>query len=590
MKKELNLLLIFVLIFFDTFAQTPVSGGIYSNTTWNISESPYIVIDDVVVFNGVTLTIEPGVVIQFNDEKKLTIRGHLNAVGNESDTIMFTSSSENPTIGIWDGVEVELFNGGSALFDYCEFQYANYAVDIGWFGSGPGPVSISHSKFIYNERGTYGYANFTLYISDCLFENNNHAISSAYTYVENSKLVNNVYGSYLIGEISFHNCILCGHDIAMEVGGGPIENCLIFNNNIGIRSYGTLSNVDSNTIVYNDIGLEISFELGVFNTICHNFSYNVKNLNSFNVDISNNCWCSIDSAEIANTIYDGYDDASLGIMSFVPFLNCDSTAIPSSIFANCNIAVSSDTICLGEEVIFTASSENGGDNPLFEWFLNGELVGSNNSVFLYSAFEDGDEVFCILTSSENCLINNPATSNTITLTVNSLLEVNIIALPNDTVCTTEIVTLDAGIENATYYWSTGDTTQQLSVTNTSGPSGGLQSYWVIVSDTNNCQSTDSIDIYFDPCLNLQKNYNNIDLDVFPNPTTGEILIDIKGKITFAYISITDLSGNLIRKEIISSNNNYLYKIDLSSEKTGIYLISLKTIDGTVILIDKIIKL
>jgi len=272
MKKEITLLLIIIFLFGRAFPQTPVSGGIYSNTTWNINDSPYIVIDDVVVFNGATLTIEPGVVIQFDNEKMLTIRGHLDAVGNESDTVTFTSSSANPTIGIWEGVTVELYNGGSAQFDFCEFQYAYFAVDIGWFGSGPGPVSISHCRFLYNERGTYGYANFTLNITDCLFENNNQAISTSYTHVENSKFVNNVYGSYAIGSISFHNCIFCGHDVALYVGGGPVEDCLIYNNNTGIKSYGSLANINNNTIVYNDIGLEIVFELGVNNTICHNFN------------------------------------------------------------------------------------------------------------------------------------------------------------------------------------------------------------------------------------------------------------------------------------------------------------------------------
>lgn len=590
MKKELTSLLIIILSFSQAFPQTPVSGGIYSNTTWNINDSPYIVVDDVVVFNGATLTIEPGVVIQFDNEKMLTIRGHLGAVGNESDTVMFTSSSANPTIGIWEGVKVELFNGGSALFDFCEFQYAYFAVDIGWFGSGPGPVSISHSRFVYNDRGTYGYANFTLNITDCLFENNNQAISTGYTHVENSKFVNNVYGSYLIGSISFNNCIFCGHDVALYVGGGPVENCLIYNNNTGIKSYGSLSNINNNTIVYNDIGLEIVFELGVNNTICHNFTYNVKNLNTFNVDISNNCWCTNDSAEIATTIYDGYDDVSLGILDFIPFLSCDSTAIPSSLFVYCSITSSSDTICEGEEVVFIALSENSGNNPSYEWYLNESPAGTNDSVFVCASCENGDEVFCILSSSENCLINNPATSNTIALTVNSLPDVNIMASPDDTVCLQEIITLDAGIENASYFWSTGDTTQQITVANTSGPSGGFQSYWLTVYDANNCQAYDSIEVYFDPCLNLQENYKQIELDVFPNPSPGKYMVDIKGMIKGGYLSVTDLDGNLIMNKKISSNDGFLDLIDLTNELPGIYLILIKSEDGNIRRYHKIVKL
>jgi len=308
------------------------------------------------------------------------------------------------------------------------------------------------------------------------------------------------------------------------------------------------------------------------------------------VDISNNCWCTNDSAEIANTIYDGYDDVSLGILDFVPFLSCDSTAIPSSLFVNCSITASSDTICEGEEVVFIALSENGGNNPSYEWYLNGSPAGTNDSVFICSSCENGDEVYCILSSSENCLINNPATSETITITVNSPPFVNIIAQPNDTVCLQEIVTLDAGIENETYLWSNGDTTQQISVTNTSGPQGGLQSYWLFVSDSNSCQAIDSIDVYFDPCLSLLENYKQIKLDVFPNPSAGMFMVEIKGMIKGGYLSLTDIDGNLIMNKKISSNNDFLDLIDLTNELPGIYVVFIKTKDGKIRGYQKIVKL
>ena len=42
-------------------AQTTVSGGIYTYTTWTLANSPYLMTNNIVVFPGVTLTIEPGV-------------------------------------------------------------------------------------------------------------------------------------------------------------------------------------------------------------------------------------------------------------------------------------------------------------------------------------------------------------------------------------------------------------------------------------------------------------------------------------------------------------------------------------------------
>ena len=46
-------------------ADTPVSGLITINTTWDQAGNPYLVTGDIAVNNGVTLTIDPGVIIKF---------------------------------------------------------------------------------------------------------------------------------------------------------------------------------------------------------------------------------------------------------------------------------------------------------------------------------------------------------------------------------------------------------------------------------------------------------------------------------------------------------------------------------------------
>lgn len=65
-------------------SQTSVAGGIYQNTTCTLANSPYIVTGSIVVFQGNTLTIEPGVEIRIDNQTNTTIyietRGQLNAV------------------------------------------------------------------------------------------------------------------------------------------------------------------------------------------------------------------------------------------------------------------------------------------------------------------------------------------------------------------------------------------------------------------------------------------------------------------------------------------------------------------------------
>lgn len=80
-----------------------VGGPIDTDTTWTLAGSPYIVVSPVLVMEGVTLTIEPGVTIRFNSHKALQIDGELIAMGTSDNPIIFTSNlGGNP--GDWDYV------------------------------------------------------------------------------------------------------------------------------------------------------------------------------------------------------------------------------------------------------------------------------------------------------------------------------------------------------------------------------------------------------------------------------------------------------------------------------------------------------
>jgi len=81
-----------------------------------------------------------------------------------------------------------------------------------------------------------------------------------------------------------------------------------------------------------------------------------------------------------------------------------------------SIVASAYTSCPGNLVTFTATPTNGGSSPVYNWFVNGILIGTNSPAYSYTPVS-GDLVTCVMTSSAGCTTGNPASSNEITMTV-----------------------------------------------------------------------------------------------------------------------------------------------------------------------------
>ncbi|MBN1889247.1 MAG: carboxypeptidase regulatory-like domain-containing protein [Thermoflexales bacterium] len=87
-----------------------VGGTIVTPTTWTLANSPYTLTADVIVTRGVTLTIEPGVVVRGQSNSGLKVQGYLAAMGTPTQPITFTSSADSGPYQ-WQGL---LFDGGLA--------------------------------------------------------------------------------------------------------------------------------------------------------------------------------------------------------------------------------------------------------------------------------------------------------------------------------------------------------------------------------------------------------------------------------------------------------------------------------------------
>lgn len=136
-----------------------------------------------------------------------------------------------------------------------------------------------------------------------------------------------------------------------------------------------------------------------------------------------------------------YSDNSLANNNIITCVMASNASCASPLTANSNsiaitlnnavtpsVTISIDypnTICEGKRVTFTAQPVNGGANPSYQWKRNGNVVGTNNAVYSDITLANNDVIVCKMTSSEACAIANPATSNSITMSVNSCVEISV---------------------------------------------------------------------------------------------------------------------------------------------------------------------
>ena len=88
------------------FADTEVRGTISQNTQWTADKSPYLATGSVIVKQGVTLTVDPGVTVKFNPNTALQVDGTLVARGTEDLPITFTAAQDQKP-GSWGYISFE---------------------------------------------------------------------------------------------------------------------------------------------------------------------------------------------------------------------------------------------------------------------------------------------------------------------------------------------------------------------------------------------------------------------------------------------------------------------------------------------------
>jgi len=137
-----------------------------------------------------------------------------------------------------------------------------------------------------------------------------------------------------------------------------------------------------------------------------------------------------------------------------------------------------------------------------------------------------------------------------------------------TLCDNGSITLNAGTGYDTYLWSTGATTQTITV-DTTGIGIGTFPYSVTVT-LGTCSSNGNINITFTNCVGIIENSGNISVNIFPNPTTGLTNVIVEGLNSNSTLTLLSVQGQLIYTTNIDGKSST--QLDLSNFPAGIYMI------------------
>lgn len=204
-----------------------------------------------------------------------------------------------------------------------------------------------------------------------------------------------------------------------------------------------------------------------------------------------------------------------------------------------------------------------------------DMTVSGNSPYLYSwdNSETTEDINSLVSGTYNVIVtDSKSCQNTGSKGVAQPAQISVNLGVDNTICTTDLITLDAQNLGLSYSWNDFSTNQTLDV-DASLLGTGTFDYSVTVTD-GLCFGHDSIVITVDICSEISEVANQF-LNVYPNPSSnGMFTINLSNeKISNYNLKIIDAIGKEIMNENVIEKNHH---IDLNKFATGIYYLKIAT--------------
>jgi hypothetical protein len=334
-----------MLLVADVSAATYVNGPITSDTTWTKASSPYRLTGSVTVLSGVTLAIEPGVMVDFYGYS-LQVAGTLKARGTTSDNIVlfasasyiqtsiyFTSSTSwNESTGTGSIIEnAVLSSAGISITNsspkICNNYLTNYNVNNLITISSGSPLIVNNA-IDCQTTGIY-FASGSPTISNNFIKAAVYGVYGANGVVSDNNITSGNTGIYATGNLTITRNLITSSPYGIRTTSSlpTVENNIIINNGYGVSGGGTIRN---NTIANNNqAGISVTLSCNITQNNIFSNAQNLRNAIAPNIDAPNNWWGTADASAINQTIWDNKNGTSLGKVNFTQFLSDVNTAAPA---------------------------------------------------------------------------------------------------------------------------------------------------------------------------------------------------------------------------------------------------------------------